>query len=103
MRELRESKGLPGIALTGFGSEHDVSKARAAGFSEHLTKPINFERLEEAIQSLLDARADHQIVSFADLVAASNYPPLWPGRRSVLLPLGPLDASFNSRESFSTR
>ena len=28
-------------------------KARAAGFSEHLTKPINFERLEEAIQNLL--------------------------------------------------
>src|SRR6266581_4299362 len=54
MRELRESKGLPGIALSGFGTEHDVSKARAAGFSEHLTKPINFERLEEAIQNLLD-------------------------------------------------
>ena len=54
MRELRESKSLPGIALSGFGTEHDVSKARAAGFSEHLTKPINFERLEEAIQNLLD-------------------------------------------------
>ena len=54
MRELRESKGMPGIALTGFGSEDDISKARAAGFAEHLTKPINFERLQEAIQSLLD-------------------------------------------------
>jgi CheY-like chemotaxis protein len=54
MRELRESKGMPGIALTGFGSEHDISKARAAGFAKHLTKPINFERLQEAIQSLLD-------------------------------------------------
>jgi len=54
MRELRESKGLPGIALSGFGMENDVSKARAAGFSEHLTKPINFERLEEAIRHLLE-------------------------------------------------
>src|SRR5437762_2830131 len=54
MRELRESKRLPGIALSGFGTEHDVSKARAAGFAEHLTKPINFEQLEEAIQNLLD-------------------------------------------------
>ena len=53
MREVRHSKGLPGIALTGFGTEHDVNEARAAGFSEHLTKPINFERLEEAIQNLL--------------------------------------------------
>jgi CheY-like chemotaxis protein len=33
--------------------EHDVNRARAAGFSEHLTKPINFERLEEVIQQLL--------------------------------------------------
>jgi CheY-like chemotaxis protein len=54
MRELRTSKGLRGIALSGFGMEHDVSKARAAGFSEHLTKPINFERLEEAIHNLLE-------------------------------------------------
>ena len=53
MKELRNSKGLRGIALSGFGMEHDVSKARAAGFSEHLTKPINFDRLEEAIQNLL--------------------------------------------------
>ncbi len=53
MRELRNSKGLRGIALSGFGMEHDVKKAQAAGFSEHLTKPINFERLEEAIENLL--------------------------------------------------
>src|SRR5207248_9566982 len=44
MSELRKSKGLPGIALSGFGAEADVTQARAAGFSEHLTKTINFER-----------------------------------------------------------
>jgi CheY-like chemotaxis protein len=54
MRELRTSKALPGIAVSGFGTEQDVIEARAAGFSEHLTKPINLERLEEAIHSLLD-------------------------------------------------
>jgi signal transduction histidine kinase len=53
MRELRLNKRLPGIALSGFGSEQDVNQAREAGFAEHLTKPINFERLEKAIQSLL--------------------------------------------------
>ncbi len=57
MRELRDSKGLPGIALSGFGMESDVLKARAAGFSDHLTKPINFERLEEVIQDLLEVEA----------------------------------------------
>jgi CheY-like chemotaxis protein len=54
MRELQTISSLRGIALSGFGMENDVTKARAAGFSEHLTKPINFERLEEAIRSLLD-------------------------------------------------
>jgi CheY-like chemotaxis protein len=53
MREVRLNKNLPGIALSGFGTEQDVNKARAAGFSEHLTKPINFERLERTIQNLL--------------------------------------------------
>jgi signal transduction histidine kinase len=53
MREVRLNKDLPGIALSGFGSEQDINQAREAGFSEHLTKPINFERLEKTIQSLL--------------------------------------------------
>jgi signal transduction histidine kinase/CheY-like chemotaxis protein len=53
MQELSATKGLRGIALSGFGMENDVSRARAAGFSEHLTKPINFDRLDEAIQALL--------------------------------------------------
>src|SRR5882762_7802998 len=53
MREVRLNKRLPGIALSGFGSEEDVNQAREAGFAEHLTKPINFERLEKTIQSLL--------------------------------------------------
>jgi signal transduction histidine kinase/CheY-like chemotaxis protein len=53
MKELRAKSALRGIALSGFGMENDISKARAAGFSRHLTKPINFERLDEAIRSLL--------------------------------------------------
>src|SRR5437867_9088376 len=53
MREVRLAKNLPGIALSGFGSEQDVNQAREAGFAEHLTKPINFERLEKTMQSLL--------------------------------------------------
>jgi signal transduction histidine kinase/CheY-like chemotaxis protein len=53
MQELSTAKNLRGIALSGFGMESDVTRARAAGFSEHLTKPINFDRLDEAIQTLL--------------------------------------------------
>ncbi|MFN2507964.1 MAG: ATP-binding protein [Chthoniobacterales bacterium] len=54
MEELRTRRSLPGIALSGFGMENDVDRARNAGFSEHLTKPINFERLGEVIQNLLE-------------------------------------------------
>ncbi|MBA2242383.1 MAG: response regulator, partial [Chthoniobacterales bacterium] len=54
MQELRATKSMRGIALSGFGMENDVNRARDAGFSEHLTKPINFDRLQEAIQSLLE-------------------------------------------------
>ena len=53
MREVRVEKDLPGIALSGFGSEQDIDQAKQAGFSEHLTKPINFERLEKTIQDVL--------------------------------------------------
>jgi signal transduction histidine kinase/CheY-like chemotaxis protein len=56
MQELRAT-GLRGIALSGFGMETDINRARAAGFAEHLTKPINFDRLEQAIQSLLEVDA----------------------------------------------
>ena len=54
MEALRTTKGLRGIALSGFGMESDVERARAAGFSRHLTKPINFDLLESAIQTLLE-------------------------------------------------
>lgn len=54
MQELRVKKGLRGIALSGFGMENDIARARDAGFSEHLTKPINFERLEGAIKKILE-------------------------------------------------
>ncbi|CAN5788217.1 hypothetical protein BH20VER1_BH20VER1_16370 [soil metagenome] len=54
MEELRATRSLRGIAVSGFGMENDISRARAAGFSKHLTKPVNIDRLQEAIQNLLD-------------------------------------------------
>ena len=60
MKELRTKNSLRGIALSGFGMESDITKAHAAGFSEHLTKPINFERLEEAIRGLLEVETSHR-------------------------------------------
>ena len=36
-------------ALTGYGQQHDRDLTRAAGFQEHLTKPIDIERLEATL------------------------------------------------------
>jgi PAS domain S-box-containing protein len=52
MRGLRETQGLPGIALSGFGTPADVAASAAAGFAEHLTKPVDWERLKDAIERL---------------------------------------------------
>ncbi len=52
LARLRTRRTTPAIALTGFGMEQDVQRARDAGFDQHLTKPIQFERLEQAIQTL---------------------------------------------------
>jgi CheY-like chemotaxis protein len=53
MRQLLARHGpIKGIALSGFGMEEDVRRSKEAGFYEHLTKPINFTRLETAIREL---------------------------------------------------
>ena len=48
LQALRERPGyqdVPAIALTGFGRDEDVERARQAGFTTHLTKPIDFDNL----------------------------------------------------------
>jgi signal transduction histidine kinase len=37
------------IAMTGFGTEHDVRRSTEAGFTEHLTKPVEYARLRETL------------------------------------------------------
>jgi PAS domain S-box-containing protein len=48
-------RGIPAIALTGFGMENDVAASLEAGFTEHLTKPVNFQKLEAVIHTLAGA------------------------------------------------
>ncbi|MFL6201653.1 MAG: ATP-binding protein [Thermoanaerobaculia bacterium] len=57
MRQLARQFGLRGIALSGYGMEDDVRRSREAGFERHLTKPVNLEALESAIQQVA---AGHQ-------------------------------------------
>ncbi|MHA3772563.1 response regulator [Verrucomicrobiota bacterium sgz303538] len=53
MRQLRRKRHIPGIALSGFGMEDDLARSYAAGFQEHLTKPVNWSQLEAALVRLL--------------------------------------------------
>lgn len=49
MQKIRKISPLPGIALSGFGMQHDIERSKEAGFLEHLTKPINFNHLQAVI------------------------------------------------------
>lgn len=53
MPELARRFGVKGIALSGYGMEEDLRKSRAAGFALHLTKPVTFQVLRAAIESVL--------------------------------------------------
>src|SRR5207248_1273469 len=53
MRTLSAERPVPGIALSGFGMEDDLRKSREAGFAIHLTKPVDFASLEEAIRRIV--------------------------------------------------
>ena len=52
MRQLQAIRPVKGIALSGFDSQEDVREARAAGFAAHITKPIDFARLQQLIKQL---------------------------------------------------
>ncbi|HEX4641498.1 MAG TPA: PAS domain S-box protein, partial [Chthoniobacterales bacterium] len=54
MRHLRETHGLTGIALSGFGAQEDLAASKAAGFAVHLIKPVDLDRLRQAIAELLE-------------------------------------------------
>lgn len=53
MRRLRELQpGLAGVCMTGYGMESDQRACREAGFSEHLPKPVDVQRLHAAINRI---------------------------------------------------
>ncbi|MEM5404548.1 hybrid sensor histidine kinase/response regulator [Paraburkholderia unamae] len=57
IRAFRAQSTAPAIALTGFGTDDDVRRSVEAGFTAHLTKPVNFEQLERLIEEAAAARS----------------------------------------------
>ncbi len=54
LRELPEMADVPVVALTGYGRTLDVDRARDQGFAEHLTKPLDIDRLLKIVRELTD-------------------------------------------------
>jgi len=58
IRRVVAARGpIPAIALTGYGMEEDIRRSREAGFTAHLTKPIDFTKLEAMIQQVAPVRS----------------------------------------------
>jgi PAS domain S-box-containing protein len=55
MEDLRSNYSLRGIALSGYGMEEDLQRARDAGFAAHLIKPVDFDRLQQAVSEMVGA------------------------------------------------
>jgi signal transduction histidine kinase/ActR/RegA family two-component response regulator len=59
IRNLRQKKNLkdvPAIALTGYASQKDVAAAIAAGFNMHIAKPTEPAELSAAVEKLLASK-----------------------------------------------
>ncbi|OGA96077.1 MAG: hypothetical protein A3G27_05180, partial [Betaproteobacteria bacterium RIFCSPLOWO2_12_FULL_66_14] len=54
MKALRErGSTLKSIALSGYGREEDIRRSKEAGFSAHLTKPVDAVALIEAVEKIV--------------------------------------------------
>lgn len=47
-----DGQRIKAIAITGFGQDEDLRMSREAGFDIHLTKPVNFDALQRAMQEV---------------------------------------------------
>jgi CheY-like chemotaxis protein len=53
IKQVRSHSRIPAIALTGYAMSSDVEQARKAGFDVHLTKPVDYYKLESTMARLM--------------------------------------------------
>ncbi len=46
---LRGKSGIPAVAMSGYGMETDLARTRAAGFTDHIVKPVAADVLRELL------------------------------------------------------
>lgn len=49
---LRKTSSIPAVAMSGYGMESDLARTQAAGFNEHIVKPVSAETLREMLDRL---------------------------------------------------
>ncbi|GEP45062.1 PAS domain-containing hybrid sensor histidine kinase/response regulator [Brevifollis gellanilyticus] len=59
---LREKSTIPAVAMSGYGMDADLARTRAAGFSEHLVKPITADVLKQLVSRYAAARKSQELV-----------------------------------------
>jgi PAS domain S-box-containing protein len=59
LREIRTTHpALPAIALSGYGMDEDVKRAKDAGFTAHLVKPVPFDQLRALLDQIATCPSD---------------------------------------------
>jgi DNA-binding response OmpR family regulator len=66
-------RSVAGIALSGYGMPEDVRRSMDAGFSHHLTKPVEFARLHRELLAI-SARISGQNTAGQETGAVSSLP-----------------------------
>lgn len=49
LKKIPAHRDIRGVAVSGFGMDEDIARSKTAGFTEHLTKPIDFSLLERCL------------------------------------------------------
>jgi signal transduction histidine kinase/DNA-binding NarL/FixJ family response regulator len=63
MRNLGKRYRIRGIAISGHGMKEDVENSMAAGFSYHITKPVDWQELKTAIRKIAEDISEGQPVA----------------------------------------
>jgi signal transduction histidine kinase len=65
LKALRAKGEVFGIALSGYGMEEDIRRSGEAGFSHHLVKPVDLNKLDSIIQAA-PVPPGTQLLAYAD-------------------------------------
>jgi len=50
LRDLPDGQDIHLVAVTGYGQQRDRTASKAAGFAEHVVKPVDLERLQAILE-----------------------------------------------------